>query len=389
MTEIRAQQEANKNLTQEEKQALRRAKKAEKAAKAQKKGEGLGAVTAGNVQNGAKESAKGVANAAKGVSNAAKGVSNAAKGISNAAKGVRSAAKNATNTTNTTNTTKSRESQQLLYRFFSNSFFSPTTSRDLSAPPFNPTAPAGQEGIHPLFLQLGLLMGNREVCGANRRAEYLLRAMKQLLRDVPALPEESALDVPPPVGCHVVHEPHQPVRGGELRVHPQRARAVGADGAAVRGDQDEHLLRERRTRERRGDGAGGARPRGEPTERLGQVFGVQEAQHRRVSHAPDRGRRRRRHLRRVGARHRGAGRRRAPLSRHPLPRGGDRRAAEDQQRRHAAQAGAEPGRLHTRAAECATVRDGDRHQGHRLRLRHARQRLRRRRHRHRGQEKGN
>ncbi|KAK8791402.1 hypothetical protein WA588_001410, partial [Blastocystis sp. NMH] len=182
--EIRAQQEANKNLTQEEKQALRRAKKAEKAAKAQKKGEGLGAVTAGNVQNGAKESAKGVANAAKGVSNAA-------KGISNAAKGVRSAAKNATNTTKPS---QPRESQQLLYRFFSNSFFSPTTSRDLSAPPFNPTAPAGQEGIHPLFLQLGLLMGNREVCGANRRAEYLLRAMKQLLHDVPALPEESALD---------------------------------------------------------------------------------------------------------------------------------------------------------------------------------------------------
>ena len=88
--EIRAQQEANKNLTQEEKQALRRAKKAEKAAKAQKKGEGLGAVTAGNVQNGAKESTK---------------------GVSNAAKGVRSAAKNATNTTNTNATTNPPHTQ--------------------------------------------------------------------------------------------------------------------------------------------------------------------------------------------------------------------------------------------------------------------------------------
>lgn len=109
--------------------------------------------------------------------------------------------------------TQPRESQQLLYRFFSNSFFSPTTSRDLSAPPFNPTDPAGQVGIHPLFLQLGLLMGNREVCGANRRAEFLLRAMKQLLRDVPALPDESALDVTPSVCCHVVHESHQSLRG--------------------------------------------------------------------------------------------------------------------------------------------------------------------------------
>ena len=173
MVEIRAQQEANKNLTQEEKQALRRAKKAEKAAKVQKKGEEL--------------------NGAKGAANAnAKG---AAKGINSTAATTAATTATATAKTAPTKPAQRRESQQLLYRFFSNSFFSPTTSRDLAVPPFNPTDPAGQVGLHPLFLQLGLLMGNREVCGANRRAEYLLRAMKQLLRDVPALPEESALDV--------------------------------------------------------------------------------------------------------------------------------------------------------------------------------------------------
>ena len=112
-----------------------------------------------------------------------------------------------------------QQSQQLLYRLFSNSVYTPVTSQSLSPSVgcFRPSATDGQTGIHPLFLQLGLLIGNRDVCGANRRAEYLLLAMKELVKSVPVLPDEDSVSVRKERRIHmIVSEPHQHLYGHEL-----------------------------------------------------------------------------------------------------------------------------------------------------------------------------
>lgn len=48
---------------------------------------------------------------------------------------------------------------------------------------------ASTHTLHPRFVQLGLLMSNREITGASRRADFLLLAFKQFIDDFPtALP---------------------------------------------------------------------------------------------------------------------------------------------------------------------------------------------------------
>ena len=49
--------------------------------------------------------------------------------------------------------------------------------------------------IHMTFLRLSLLFSSREVRGASCRAEYLLKAIKELLASVSVLPNEESLNV--------------------------------------------------------------------------------------------------------------------------------------------------------------------------------------------------
>lgn len=55
--------------------------------------------------------------------------------------------------------------------------------------------------IHPTFLQLALLFSSHEVRGASRRAEYLLKAMKELISSMTALPDEELIAV-----CNLIED---------------------------------------------------------------------------------------------------------------------------------------------------------------------------------------
>ncbi|KAK8805950.1 hypothetical protein WA171_007036, partial [Blastocystis sp. BT1] len=201
--EIRAQQEANKNLTQEEKQALRRAKKAAKAAKvaeAQKKEVSGSSVSPknpvpipeniGETKITSQPNSKPLLQGQKQVPQGQKRVSQEQKRALQEQQRQPQPQEHPRPLSQ-----QPQQSQQLLYRLFSNSIYTPVTSQSLSPSVgcFRPSATDGQIGIHPLFLQLGLLIGNRDICGANRRAEYLLLAMKELVKSIPVLPEEDSV----------------------------------------------------------------------------------------------------------------------------------------------------------------------------------------------------
>lgn len=70
---------------------------------------------------------------------------------------------------------------------------------------FDPLA-SSPRGLHPCFVQLALLMSNREITGASRRADALLAAFQRFIDDFPTALPASAASAGSPAGLRTEAE---------------------------------------------------------------------------------------------------------------------------------------------------------------------------------------